>query len=497
LALGLAAGGCGLRLHQSDQAAAARDARALTEVATRGTDRIWESLSERAGALEAVERAAIERAVGPTDEAGRREIATWDWHRMRQEAERVLADDAGSVAELAGALAALRVRAHRAGDELVLEILPQLAAGAAWPVDEMPTRRTLQEMGLLDVVARLQAELGDEWPDPASMELLLERLGLSPEERAPAGRRSAAGKLRQAGRALEEALGTLRVLTRRAIQEPWPLDEAIRLLRQSDQLDLYFGRPLAEAEPLPPEIRARLARVGRIVERRPVEWWMDTPAQLRAHLAHFDAAGEMVGRRFQRDVLTTRAELLAQDLELMGRQAHLWIERLELLDERTEAVEAILGFIDGPLGEVRLGARAATADDSVFVTVRQLVEDARASAAGFAVVPAAAAEGVAAMQGYTQRVAAAARAVDAAAAVVRLRGELRVRAELARLEGARMEREAAVERARIAALGWKRLLDDGARGLEAYWQGGVRGEDLILLIFIARDVVTSGYKALR
>lgn len=481
--------GCGVYMNNADRESSAREARALVDTATRDTDRVWDAMAANVEALEPAERAAIERAVGGVADLDRRLLYTWDWRRLRREAEDVLAADAGGVLELARDLAVVRARAQQARDELTLEIVPQLTTGSAWPDDEGPMRRALDSMGLAGGFDT--PELSGAWPEPVD-EALLAQLGVAGADRAADIDRLAGHVDR-----LDEALSRLRVLCRRTIEEGWPLDEACRLLRQSDHLDLFFGRPLGADEPLPAEWRTTLSQVGRIVERDGVEWATATPDDVRARLAPFDTRGELIGRRFQRDTLSTRSELLSVELEFLGRRAAQVRRRFAVLRERTAEAARILAFCDGPLGEIRLGDRAASLDDSVFVTVRHLIGAARESAAPYAEVPAAAGDGVEAMKAYNARLVAAARAVAAAAAYVRLGGELAVRAELERIESARIEHLASIERSRAAALGWKRLLDDGAAGLEAYWSGGLKGEDLAKLIFLAGEMITSTYSALR
>lgn len=480
--------GCGVYMNNADREAAARDARALVDVATRDTDRVWDAMAANVEALEPAERAAIERAVGRIAEVDRRLLYTWDWRRLRQEAEGVLAADAGAVLEITRELADARARSQQARDALTLEIVPQLTTGSAWPDDEGPVRRALDSMGLS---GRFDTpELSGAWPEPAD-EALLRQLGAGGDRLADVDLLT--GHVER----LDEALARLRVLCRRTIEEGWPLDEACRLLRQSDHLDLFFGRPIGATEPLPAELRTTLSQIGRIVERDGVEWAVATPDELRARLAPFDTRGELIGRRFQRDVLSTRSELLSVELEFLGRRAAQLRRRFGVLRDRTAAARQILAFCDGPLGEIRLGDRAASLDDSVFVTVRHLIDAARESTVSYAEVPASAGDGVEAMKRYNTRLAAAARAMTAAAAYVRLEGELQVRAELERVESARIEHLASIERSRAAALGWKRLLDDGAQGLEAYWSGGLKGEDLAKLIFLAGEMITSTYSALR
>jgi hypothetical protein len=188
---------------------------------------------------------------------------------------------------------------------------------------------------------------------------------------------------------------------------------------------------------------------------------------------------------------------LSVELEFLGRRAAQLRRRFGVLRDRTAAAGGIIAFCDGPLGEIRLGDRAASLDDSVFVTVRHLIDGARESTASYAEVPAAAGDGVEAMKRYNTSLASAARAMAAAAAYVRLEGELQVRSELERVESARIEHLASIERSRVAALGWKRLLEDGAEGLEAFWSGGLKGEELAKLIFLAGEMITSTYSALR
>ena len=458
-------------------------------MATRDTDRVWDAMTANIEALEPAERAAIERAVGRIAEVDRRLIYTWDWRRLRQEAEGVLDADRGAALDLTRELAAVRARAQQARDELTLEIVPQLTTGAAWPDDEGPMRRALDSMGL---AGRFDTpELAGAWPEPVDA-ALMELLGVTGRDRL-----ADVDLLDGHVDRLSEALSRLRVLCRRTIEEGWPLDEACRLLRQSDRLDLFFGRPIGATEALPAELRTTLSQIGRIVERDGVEWAVATPDDLRARLAPFDTRGEMIGRRFQRDVLSTRSELLSVELEFLGRRAAQVRRRFGVLRDRTAAARQIIAFCDGPLGEVRLGDRAASLDDSVFITVRHLIDAARESTASYAEIPAAAGDGVEAMKRYNTRLAAAARAMTAAAAYVRLEGELQVRVELERIETARLEHLASIEHSRVAALGWKRLLDDGAQGLEAYWSGGLKGEELAKLIFLAGEMITSTYTALR
>jgi hypothetical protein len=498
LALAAALGGCGVYLHDTDRYASALEATRLVDEAARRSDRAWEATARGLEELEPAERAAIEGAVGRLGEADRRRIYDWDWARLKEEARRALAADAPLAGRLAHELGALRLRAQEARDSLLLVVLPQLAMGEAWPDDEAPLRRALEAAGIALAVETIRQELGGVWPDPhdaAGLATLLERLGIPPaEQKDPA---AAGDRLLAAVEAFEDTLSRMRLVARAALEETWPLDEAIRLSRQGDHLDLFFGRPYDADETLPAELQARLARVGRIVERRPVEWEVRTPAQLVARLAPFDLRGEMIGRRFQRDVLSTRLELLGVELETLGRRAEALAGRMAALRERGEAAGRIVDFVDGPLGQIRLGMRAAGPDDSVFLTVRAQVDRARVQAAGFERLPAAAGDGVQFMKDYTAQVADAARAVEAAASYVRLEGELVVRMRLAEEEAVRAEHAGAVERARVAALGWRRLLDDGAQGLEAYWGAGLKGEELAKLIFLAGEMVSSTYTALR
>lgn len=484
-----AAGGCGLYVHDVDRSSSASEARQLMEVATRQSDEAWIRVGRNLEDLDPAERAALEQAEGRLAGLDRRRIYTSDWATLKTEARRALDEDAPLLMELAAEMAGLRARARQARDQLLLVILPQLAAGEAWPEDETPLREALDALGLGMTVETVRQELSGDWSDPgdaAGLRALLDRLGAADPD-----------KLLGMAEGFEDTLARARMVGRRALEEVWPLDDAIRLARQAGHLDLFFGRPYFGDEILPPEIQGRLARVGRIIERRPVFWAVHTPDETLEMLRPFDMRGEMVGRRFQRDILSTRTELLLVELHTLGRLAAALGSKLAVLRDRGAGARGIIAFVDGPLGQIRLGARAAAPEDSVFLTVRAMVDAARAQAVGFAVVPAAAGDGVQFMKDYNARVTEAAGAVEAAAAALRLQGELIVRRKLAAHESERAEHAGSVERSRVAALGWKRLLDDGARGLEAYWSGGIKGEELAKLILMAGETVATSYTALR
>lgn len=476
-------------MHDADRFAAAREARLLVHEATRRTDPVWRELTANLNALEA--------AAGRTVEPDRRRITTWSWKRLRGRAEEALAIDRASFPDHLRRLAALHARVRKAGDLLMLEILPQLTTGGAWPENGAPHRAALEALGLEDEIETIERELSGAWPepeDPEGLAVLLQRLGMTvgAEDRI-----QTLALMTVAVEGMERTLSRMRLLARRTVEERWPLDDAIRLVRNSEDLDLYFGRSLDDAEPVPQEFRARLARLGRIVERRDVDWSIGTVEELRAHLAPFDTRGELVGRRFQRDILATWSELLLVDLEYLGERAAQLRRRLVILKDRTLAARQVVAFVEGPLKRVRFATRHATEDDGIFATVRHQIDSARQGTRSSVEIPATAGDGVRQMEFASVRVAAAVRAVAAADAALRLDGELRVRESLARFEEENAEHRRSIEQSRVASLGWKRLLDDGAQGLESYWAGGLKGEDFTKLILLAGDMISSTYGALR